>query len=197
MTPVGDQRGRAHLAAMADQHEGPCRIQDRRPRVDQEAAQRGVQHMGCRKPGPGLFQDEKRRQNDHDAFQDGAEQFGFVVAVGVGGIGGPGCHIDRHQGGNRGHQIDDAFQRIRQQGDRTGHRPSQKLEPQHHQAQNDAADPEFYGFGHGRSFLLHRVPDHLLRCGTLGRAPSKGQPIRQAVWHRTGFATSAFRPLSA
>ena len=150
MLAIGHQSRRARAAAIVDQDIGPNGIQDRSRGVDQKTLKGRVQHLRVGPTSPGLMQDRQRRHDDHDAFQNGREQLCLVMPVRMVGISGQRRHANGHQGCNGCHHIDRVLQRIRQQSHRARHSPSQQFQAQNHKAQDNAADPEFDDFGHGR-----------------------------------------------
>jgi len=152
MMPVGDQCGRFQLSAAADQYPTPQRVDGTGHRVDQQSAERRIQHPRILETVPGFAQDQHCCDDDHHPLQHGAEEFGLVVAIGMIAVGGLGGDADGDQRGDGGCHVHRAFQRIRQKRDRAGQLPSQRLQRQHDQADDDAADGDLYGCGHGASF---------------------------------------------
>ena len=65
----------------------------------------------------GLDQNQHGGDGDHRADEHGCEELGLVVAERMVGVGGLGADADCDKSGDGGHDVDDAFERVREQGD--------------------------------------------------------------------------------
>ncbi len=68
-----------------------------------------LQRYAFGQAGIGFDHDEDGRDGDHCAFEHGGQEFGLVVTERMIGIWRHGAYPDRAVGGNRCHDIDDAF----------------------------------------------------------------------------------------
>ena len=68
----------------------------------------------------GLDQNQYGGDSDHRADEHGCEEFGLVVAERMVEVGGLGADADCDKSGDGGHDVDEAFERVRKQGDGAG-----------------------------------------------------------------------------
>ena len=136
-------------AAAAHQEPGPKGVDGGRQAVDEQPLDRQVERDRVHEAGKGLPQDQERGDDDHDAFEHGAEELGLVMPEGMRRIGGSRCDPDRDQRGDGGRHVDGAFERIGEERDGTGDPPGQGLQAEDKGADADAADGKPDGGGHG------------------------------------------------
>ena len=81
-------------------------------------------------PGdPGLVEDRQRGDDDQHALDDGGEELGLVVAIGMVGVGRNGGEVQGAEGQQAGRDVHRAFQRIGIQRDAAGDPPGGALQP--------------------------------------------------------------------
>ena len=83
--------------------------------------------------------DEQRRNDDQCAFEHGGEIFRLVVTELMVAIGRVPADLDGNQSRDCRQHIDDAFERVREEGDAPGNAIGEVLDGQHQQADADAA----------------------------------------------------------
>ncbi len=143
MPPVGDQSGRPQPATTPDQDRGPNAVQNRRADVDEQTLDRRVQNAGSHEPMVRLAEDEKRRDDDHHAFQNCAEELCLMVPERVVRVGRSGGDPDCDEGGEGRREVDDALQRIGQQRHGSRDPPRKGLESKDEASDQDTSNGEF------------------------------------------------------
>ena len=143
--------------------EGPDQVDHAGGGVEAGAQKRGGGDVGVFEAVPGFAGDEEGSGEHEGAFDDGAEVFGLVVAVGVVGVGRQRAEPERDESADGGDDVDDGFQRVGIEGHAAGEPPGAGLHGEHDDADAQAAPGESQGGGHGA--LLHEL------CGGPERRP--------------------------
>ena len=104
-------------AALCDEYPAPDAVDDASGAVDQQALQGRIEDTWGHDALVSLVHDEECGHDNHHAFEDGAEELGLVVTIGVVVVGRAGRNLDGNQGRNRRRHVHSAFEGIGEQGD--------------------------------------------------------------------------------
>ncbi len=131
MPAVGHQRWRFLPASGAQQRPGPGGIDHGRDHADGEAERSGDKPRRRNEAVIGTVENHQRSDADKDADDHRRKIFGLVVAIGQRGVRRLLRQAHRHQRHHGGDNVDDAFQCIREERQRTGRIGREGLERQH------------------------------------------------------------------
>ena len=149
-----------------------------------------VQRARLEQRVPRLAEDQQRGDNDQRALEHGGKVFRLVVAERVIAVGRVRADPDRDQRGNRGHEVDDALERVREQRDAARHQVGNVLDAHDHERDADAAggnDLVPVGKERNERFLSHKAPGW---CRVASWGPVSAQrPMRKPAPWICGFST--------
>ncbi len=193
MLTVGDQRRRPMAFASSDEKPTQSRVGEAGRQSDENPEIEFPDLDAEDQPLQRLLDDEQGGEGDQTALEGGGEELDLPVAVRVAAVGWPTGNDQCTKGDHGGHDVDDAFQSVRQNGGGSSQSVGEVLRAEQHQAHNQGQQSG------AKSDSLRRIPANLLRRQPAQRhRPGGGRVERQAFCGaRVSHGTTLSRVLDA
>ena len=127
---VGFERQRPGAAPLAHEIDPEPQVDAARGHEQGDAAAEVGHGLGMEDLVPGLVENADGREQDEHALEPGGVVFDVAVAVGVALVGRRVGHGDAHHGKGRGHDVDDGFQGVGEDGRGPRQEPGRHLDDQ-------------------------------------------------------------------